>query len=243
MDDQQFVVLVTSTFYHRNSYYTFIFELWSFLTQLILQCCVHPFCLYSPSHLKSTWTHTIHKWMFGILNAFVLVINHVWESHTVPGDWLSYFVSVLFCMVGLLLPFLCVSLLQGHHWAQTSVIYGCGVPGGLFADHTSPFSAAPTTLYFGTQDTPEIASIGEQQILGGDYHRARYLSLGALEKYREVAQDLCSRAELWYGVPALLVTKCDSCISNMTSDPVPFIGGLGSTEEMELSTWQGCTTH
>lgn len=111
MDNQQFVVLVTSIFYHRNSYYTFIFELWSFLTQLILQCCVHPFCLYSPSHLKSTWTHTIHKWMFGILNAFVLVISHVWESHTVPGDWLSYFVSVLFCMVGLLLPILCVSLL------------------------------------------------------------------------------------------------------------------------------------
>ena len=57
-----------------------------------------------------------------------------------------------------------------------------------------------------------------------------------MEKYREVAQDLCSRAEWWYGVPALLVTKCDSCVSNMTSDPVPFIGGLGSTEEMELST-------
>ena len=61
-------------------------------------------------------------------------------------------------------------------------------------------------------------------------------ALGAVKKYREVAQDLCSRAELWYGVPALLVTKCDSWVSNVTSDPVPFIGGIGSTEEMELST-------
>lgn len=61
-------------------------------------------------------------------------------------------------------------------------------------------------------------------------------ALGAMDKYRAVAQDMCSRAKLWYWVPTLLVTKCDSWVSSVTSDPVPFIWGLGSSEELKLST-------
>lgn len=61
-------------------------------------------------------------------------------------------------------------------------------------------------------------------------------ALGSVDKYREVAQDLCSRAELWCGVPALLVTKCDSWVSNVTSDPVsPANGGWVAPKRWSLA--------
>lgn len=66
-------------------------------------------------------------------------------------------------MVGLLLPSLYVSLLlafrvttEPKHQSSKAVE---SLVGSLLLAHTSPFSAAPTTLYFGTQDTPEIASL------------------------------------------------------------------------------------